>query len=147
MHHSLWKSDWEQFISVFLHEAAHARFHAKTLAPSDGKVLPPVRSSNIYGLVLGMKDITDEIKADIQKIDWLLVVGKGPVLERLFSLQKWIKMSRNHRYWRMKLLFAIRKRQYNELYLPITLKPSLNQLRIRVLKSGLIPNITDSLSR
>ena len=88
----LWDTDREQFFSIFLHETAHATSHASSLLPSDGNALPPVRSSNLRGLVLGMTDITDESKADLQKIEWLLIDKKGPVLERLFRLQKWIKM-------------------------------------------------------
>jgi hypothetical protein len=74
---------------VFLHEVAHARFHAAALQPSKGKVLPPVRSSTFKGEIFGVKDRFDEVRADTQALEWFQFAGKGPTTARLFRLQKW----------------------------------------------------------
>ena len=49
--------------------------------------ITPVRSSNICDLIFGMKDASDEIKADIQKLEWLLIAGEGLMMERLLRVQ------------------------------------------------------------
>lgn len=61
-----WGTYRASFLSVFLHEVAHARFHAAALQPSTGKVFPPLRSSNISGALLGIKDSFDELRTGIQ---------------------------------------------------------------------------------
>ena len=84
---SLCDKDREAFFSVFLHETAYAKFHASSLLPCDGNALPPVCPSNVRDLVLEMKDASDEIKADLQNIEWLLIAGEGLMMERLLRVQ------------------------------------------------------------
>lgn len=44
------------------------------------------------GLVMGMKNITEDIKADINKLEWLLIAGTGLIIERLFRLKKFASL-------------------------------------------------------
>ena len=88
---SLWDEDREQFLSLFLHETAHARYLAAALQPSNGKVLSPVRSSSFRGAILEVKDKLDELRADTQALKWRLFAGEGPIMTRLLELQKWSK--------------------------------------------------------
>lgn len=48
----------------------------------------PGRSFDIRSLVLGMRDTSEEIMAEIEELEWLLMAGNGPLLEMLFRLPK-----------------------------------------------------------
>lgn len=79
----------ESFLSVFLHEKAHAKFQAAALQPSTSKVLPPVRSSTLGGAFLEVKYGFDELRVDTQALEWLHFVGNGIIMDRLFKLHDW----------------------------------------------------------
>lgn len=74
---------------MFLHETAQARFHATTLKPSNGKVLPPVRSSTLTGAILEVRDSFDNLRAESQALEWLHNGSTDPMFERLYRMQKW----------------------------------------------------------